>query len=50
MHKHINTDTNIIKVQWQNKSFTGNISNKIPKTRQTRGNNFVKCANVSNIT
>ena len=50
MHKHIDINAVIIQVQWQNKSFTGNIYNKIPQTRQTWGNNFVKCPNVSNIT
>ena len=62
MHKHSNTNTvirftnlsiqhtNIIQLQWQNKSFTGNIYNKIPSTRQTPENHFLKCASVSNIT
>ena len=50
MHKHINTNAYIIQVQRQNKSFTGNIYNKITNTRQTWGKYFVKCANVSNIT
>ena len=50
MHKHINTNTDIIQVQCQNKSFTVNIYNPIPKTRQTQVNNFVKRVNVSNIT
>ena len=46
MHKHINTNTDVIQVQRKNKSFTGNIYNKIPKTRR---NHFLKCAKVSNI-
>ena len=50
MHKHINRNADILQVQWQNKYFAGNIYNKIPNTRQTWGKNFVKFANVSNIT
>ena len=49
IHKHINSKTYIIKAQWQNKSFTGNIYDTIPKTRPNRGKHFFKCANVSNI-
>ena len=50
MKKYINKNADIIQVQWQNESFTGNIYNKITKTRRTWGENFVKYANLSNIT
>ena len=49
-HKHINTNAYIVQVLFQNKYFTGNIYNKIPKKRQTQGKYFVKYANISNIT
>ena len=50
IHKHININKYIIRVQWQNKSFTRNIYNKITKTSQTCGKYFVKCADIPNIT
>ena len=43
-------NTIIIKVHCQNKPFTGNIYNKIHKTRRTQRKHFVKCVNVSNLT
>ena len=41
MHKHINTKTDIIQVQWKNKSFTGNIYDTITKTTPTRESIFL---------
>ena len=49
MHKHINKNADIVQVQWQIKSFTVNIYNKIPETRQAWGNHFVQFANVSDM-
>ena len=50
MQKHINTNANIIKVQCKNNSCTGNIYNKLPKTKQTWRAHCVKFTNVSLIT
>ena len=49
MQKKISTKAYIIQVQWQNKSFAGNIYDIIPRTRPTRGNRIVKFANIPNI-
>ena len=45
MHKHINTNTYVIQVQWQNKSFTVNI--QFFSGEIDLGIAYVKCTNVS---
>ena len=37
MHRHINTNADIIQVQCQNKSFTGNIYNKVYQLKTDLG-------------
>ena len=44
--KKINTNVDIIQLQWQNHSCTGNIYNKLPKKNQTQG---VRCVKFTNL-
>ena len=50
MPQNINTNTDIIQVQWQNKYWEGSIYNKIYNAKQTWGVHSVKFTNVSHRT
>ena len=50
MHKHINTNTDIVQVQWKKYPWKVNIYNKLSNVKQNWGVHSVKCINVSHRT
>ena len=50
MHRHINTDADIIQVHCQNKSFTKIYIYIYSNAKHTWGAHILKCTNVSHIT